>query len=158
MKKKTIIQILISPFLLCSLLGIAAGTANEMKLRTLRSNGVVVEGRVLDRGSLDTPRGIKTHFLKVEFPNKNAEKVTKDFPVDHDDYLLASQSGTIPITYVPQKPGLSRVGTYFGYNRSPLYAAIVVFLFSSAAILITQFLYKTKNKVDKFTHSPVTNG
>ena len=158
MRKKTIIQIVIIPVLLCSLLVIAAGAANEMKLRTLRNSGVVVEGRVLDGGSLDTPRGIKTHYLKVEFPNENAEKVTKDFPVDHDDYLLASQSGTIPITYVPQKPDLSRVGTYFGYNRSPLYAAIVIFLFSCAAILITQFLYKTKNKVDKLTHSLVTNG
>ena len=155
MKKKTIIQIIISLVLLCSLFVIAAGIANEVKLRKLRSSGVVVEGSVLDGGRLDNPRGIKTHYLKVEFQKENKEKITKNFPVDTDDYLHARQLGKIPITYVPNKPGLSRVGTYFGYNRAPLYAAIVGFLFSFAALLITQYLHnKTKNakQGDRATH------
>jgi hypothetical protein len=146
MKKKTIIQVIISLVLLCSLIFIAAGIANEMKLRKLRSSSVVVEGSVLDGGRLDNPRGIKTHYLKVEFQKENKEKVTKDFPVDNDDYLHARQLGKIPITYVPNKLGLSLVGGYYGYNRIPLYVAIVGFLFSSVALLITRYLYnKTKN-------------
>ena len=143
--EKIVIQIVIGLVLLGSLVVIAAGTANEMKLRKLRNSGVVVEGSVLDGGLLDNPRGIKTHYLKVEFQKENGEKVTKRFPVDQDDYLHASQLGKIPITYVPEQPGLSRVGSYYGYDRAPLYAAIVGFLFSLAVILGTQYLYhKTK--------------
>jgi hypothetical protein len=139
--EKTIIQIIISLVLLGSLVVIAAGIANEMKLKKLRGRGVVVEGNVLDGGSLDKPTGIKTHYLKVEFQKENEEKVIKRFPVDRDDYLHAMQLGKIPITYVPDEPGLSRVGAYYGYNRTPLYAAIVGFIFSSVAIFVTQYLF-----------------
>ena len=82
----------------------------------------------------------------------------RDFGVRREKTKSGETGGGTAAKPLPQKPDLSRVGTYFGYNRSPLYAAIVVFLFSCAAILITQFLYKTKNKVDKLPHSLVTNG
>jgi hypothetical protein len=122
-----------------------------MKLRQLRNNGIVIEGAVLAGGELETPKGIKTHYLRVRFQKENNEDVTKDFPVDRDDYQRAAQSGRISITYVPGKSDLSRVGAYYGYNRTPLYAAIIGFLFSSAAILVTQYLYGKDKKARKLT-------
>ena len=138
---------------LLPLLFIAAGTANELKLHRIRNEGVVVEGRVLDGGKYAQPKGIKTHYLRVEFETGAGGKEVKMFPVDNDDFVHANQAGKIPITYVPGNPRLSRVGSWYGYNRTPLFVAIGTFLLIAIAIAVIRLLPKWKTQIPA-GHSP----
>ena len=140
MSTKLIIRLTLSVISLLPLLFVVGGLGNELKLRTLRNEGIVVEGRVIEGGELKPPRGIKTHYLRVEFDKQSGERVEKFFPVDQDDHHYASQAGKLPITYVPGKPGFSRVGNRYGYNRAPLVVAVLAFLIFIALIIVVQFL------------------
>jgi hypothetical protein len=139
---------------LAPLLFIAAGIANELKVSKLRNEGVVVEGRILDGGELARPTGRKTHYLQVEFEKGAGEKVVKAFPVDRDDFVHANQVGKIPITYVPRNPALSRVGTRFGYNRTPLFVAIGAFVLIAGTVAVIQFLPKETLKAPQASAAP----
>ena len=149
---KRVAQLSLGLISLIPLLLIVCGIANELKLSKLRNDGIVVKGRILDGGELAQPRGIKTHYLKVEFEKNTGERIVKEFTVDHDDYIYANQAGKIPITYVPGNPGLSRVGTRYGYNRTPLYIAATAFLIIVVAIAVIQFLpIETREKTVETT-------
>ena len=142
MRTRRVIQTILGAMCLIPLLFIAAGIANEPKLGKIRNNGVVVEGRILDGGELPQPKGVKTHYLQVEFEKTTGEREVKTFSVDRDDFVHAKQAGKIPITYVAGRSGISRVGTGFGYDRTPLFVAIAAFLLMAAAIVVIQFVPK----------------
>ena len=143
MTAKRIIQVVLGVVALVPLLFIAAGIANELKLHKMR-NGIVLEGRVLEGGELGKPKGIRTHYLKVKFENKTGEPEVRTFAVDRDDFVHANQVGSIPITYVPENPALSRVGKMAGYDRTPLWVAIGGFVLIVAAFAVIQFLPKSR--------------
>ena len=140
MRAKFAIQLTLGIISLLPLLFVVAGVGNELKLRTIRTDGIVVEGHVLGGGELTPPRGIKTHYLRVEFDKQSGESEVKTFPVDQDDYYYANQAGKLPITYVPGNPGFSRVGRRYGYDRTPLILAIMAFILFVAIIVVIHFL------------------
>ena len=140
MKTRKVVQIILGVISLVPLLFIAAGIANEVKLARLRNHGIVVQGRVVEGGVLSKPRGIKTHYLRVEFGKRTGEMEIRTFPVDQDDFARANEMGRVPITYVPGTPELSRVGGAYGFNRKPLYAAIGMFLLITGSMSAIQLL------------------
>jgi len=137
MNTKIVSQIILGAI---SLLFIASGIANEIKLGKLQKEGIAVEGRILEKGELGESMGIRTHYFKVEFKRNSGDKEVKVFPVDQNDFDQASQMGVevVIVTYVSDDPGLSRIGTHFGYNRMPLYVTILVFILIIVAIGVIQ--------------------
>ncbi len=138
------IQILLGLFFCGALFMVFMGISNGLKLKQLEDEGVVVMGEILNFGELEREKGLKTHFLYVEFQKRDGKMVQEKFTMTSADYEKAIVIDTIPITYVPHKPGLSRVGNSYGNNQLPLFYAIVGSFFGLIFIIVLEIIYRKK--------------
>lgn len=125
-----------------SMLLLTSGILNEVKLSAIKKHGKIAQGKVISAGELEKPQGAKTHFLQVGFRDDGGNDISKSFPVDRDDFEHATKTGTVPVTYVPSKPGYSTIGHQYGYNRGPLFIAIAGALATLFGIFVLEKRYR----------------
>ena len=138
MRTRAGIQFVLGFIATVPLIFIIAGVADQLKLEGLKEKGVIAEGYILGLGELRDAKGVRTHYLEVKF-RQNDRVVIRKFPVEKNEFIRASQLETVKITYVPGKSNLSRLGTHFGYNKTPFYIAIAALFFIVIAALATKY-------------------
>lgn len=103
------------PFLvIASLTGVggsllAFGLNGARTHQLLDQGAASVEGTVIDASTRALAKGGQSSTLVVEYTPENRKPVTRKFDVDGDAYRAALESGKASVTYLPDRPEISRV-------------------------------------------------